>query len=491
MILPKEQINRYLRHIIMSEISGHGQKKIIEASVFILADNVRDASALVYYLSASGVGHISCCFINTEDSEKLFEDIRDLNPNCLIELVDIDALNGKVYSNLKNFTISVVLLNKYSFLGVLTQYPNFILYFESISTILALHDGWKGVIQFIDNKDQFLEIYSKLEEQCRVELQSNTSEKEGSIFTASILGAVSVVEVVKHVLNIGEKLAEGLFIDLLLMKFSKDSDSDFIDFFSNTNCRTADESEKSQPVVKSLSEYKVLLVGAGGLGSPAALALANAGIGTIGFVDYDRVEVSNLNRQIMHSTSRIGMTKVESAKVFIKKIGSDINVITHDIGLNRDNVMSIISDYDVIIDGVDNFPTRYLLNDACFFARKPMIEAGAIRFIGFNMTIVPNKGACYRCVFPSMPDASRSQTCSEVGVLGPVPGIMGFIQAAETAKLLLGKGVLLVNKIMYFDALELDFDVIDIEKRNQCSLCGNRPSITKLEEYEFSCMNMK
>jgi molybdopterin/thiamine biosynthesis adenylyltransferase len=484
MILQREQINRYLRHIIIPEISGQGQKKIIESRAFVLADSAKDAASILFYLAASGVGNISCCFIKYDGYEKLFDNIMDLNSECKIELIDIEVLNEEgTWYRQRSFTLSIILLQKYSFIDTLLKYPNAGMICESTPTVLAVYDGWKGFIQLIGNKDSLTETCSNLIDRNNKEISEKSFHELGSVFATSILGSIAVIEYVKLILNIGSKLEGPLFINLLSMDFKKSNSVNINEFFSSVNS----EMNKLCDTTKSLSECKVLIVGAGGLGSPAALALANAGVGTIGFVDYDKVEISNLNRQIMHSTSRIGSAKVESAEIFIKSFSSDINVITNNVGLNKSNVMKIISEYDVVIDGVDNFPTRYLLNDACYFAGKPMIEAGAVRFIGLNMTIIPRKGTCYRCVFPFRPEISRAQTCAEVGVLGPVPGLMGFIQAAETAKLLLGKGELLVNKIMYFDALDLDFDVINVEKASKCILCGNSPSINELEEYNFSC----
>lgn len=497
MILSREQINRYLRHIIIPEISGKGQKKIIESSVFIIANEAKDAAYLLHYLAASGVGNISCCFIDLKGYEKLFDNVRDLNNDCTIELIDIKTLNqeNSLFFQ-KDFSISVFLLQKNKIRDILINYPGIENIYKLSSTIFAFYDGWKGFIQFFDNSDGLIKMCLNLKDLSNYELQERP-EKEGSVFSTGLLGAIGAIEVIKFILGIGSKCEKPLFFDLLSMEFNRSDSLNISDFFScrkliidykrEENSLEHMENLKLFKIPKALKDCKVLIVGTGGLGSPAALALASAGIGTIGLMDYDSVELSNLNRQILHSTSRIGMPKVESAKKFIKNTFNDINIITYNLGLNRDNVMDIISEYDVIIDGVDNFPTRYLLNDACYFAGKPMIEAGAVRFSGLNMTILPKVGTCYRCLFPDIPEAGSIQSCAEVGVLGPVPGVMGFIQAAETVKLLLDKGELLVNKIMYFDAMDLDFDVISIAKTTKCKLCGTGPSITELMEYDFTC----
>ncbi len=497
MILSREQINRYLRHIIIPEISGKGQKKIIESSIFIYANEVKAAASLLYYLAASGVGNISCCFIDLKGYEKLFDNVRDLNNDCTIELIDIKALNHE--NSLlfkKNYSISVFLLQKNKIRDILMNYPEIESISKLTSTIFAIYDSWKGFLQFFDNSDEFTMMCSDFKNFSNYEPQEKFQE-ECSIFSTGILGAVGAIEVIKFILGIGTKCEKPLFFDLLSMEFSKGSSLYFNEFFwdkqlekdykSKENISKHIDDSKLYNISKTLKDCKVLIVGTGGLGSPTALALASAGIGTMGLMDYDSVELSNLNRQILHSTSRIGMPKVESAKDFIKNNYNDINIVTYNVGLNKNNVMEIINEYDVIIDGVDNFPTRYLLNDACFFAGKPMIEAGAVRFSGLNMTILPRVGTCYRCLFPDIPETGSIQSCAEVGVLGPVPGVMGFIQAAETVKLILGRGELLVNKIMYFDAMDLDFDVISIAKTIKCKLCGAEPSITELMEYDFTC----
>lgn len=497
MILSREQINRYLRHIIIPEISGQGQKKIIEANILICASEVKAAAFLLYYLAAAGVGNVSCCFIDLKGYEKLFNNVRDINNDCIIELIDIKTLNQEnaLFSK-KDFTLSVFLLQKNKICDFLMNYLGSGIVSKSTSTICGFYDGWKGYIELFTNSDSLSKMYLNLKDLGNCEPREEFNE-EGSIFSTGLLGAIGAIEVIKYILGIGSKDEEPLFIDLLSMAFSTDGLQNINDFFSASKLGQDNKGEENisehicnlEPykISKNIKDCRVLVVGTGGLGSPAAFSLAAAGVGTIGLVDYDCVEVSNLNRQILHSTSRIGMPKVESAEKFIKSTYNDINIITYNIVLNKNNVMDIINEYDVIIDGVDNFPTRYLLNDACYFAGKPMIEAGAVRFEGLNMTILPGVGACYRCLFPNIPERDSIPSCTEVGVLGPVPGVMGFIQGAETVKFLLGKGELLINRIIYFDALNLEFDIICTDKTAKCRLCGDTPSITELLNYDFRC----
>lgn len=238
---------------------------------------------------------------------------------------------------------------------------------------------------------------------------------------------------------------------------------------------------------KKLREARVLMVGLGGLGSPASYYLAAAGVGTLGIVDDDDVDISNLQRQILHRTTGIGREKTESAADSLQALNPGVTLEKHRIRLGKDNIEHIISDYDVIIDGVDNFPTRYLLNDACFFGNKPLVEAGVLQFFGQIMTIVPGKGPCYRCVFPEPPPPGTIPSCEEAGVLGAVAGTLGILEATEAVKLILGIGAPLVGRILIYEALSGSFREVNIRRNPKCPLCGENPSITELIEYNLGC----
>ena len=238
---------------------------------------------------------------------------------------------------------------------------------------------------------------------------------------------------------------------------------------------------------KKLREARVLVVGAGGLGSPAAYYLAAAGIGRLGIVDDDEVDASNLQRQILHRTAGIGMHKTDSAAERLSALNPGVEVEKHQVRLVKDNVESIIADYDVIIDGVDNFPARYLLHDACFFARKPLVEAGVLQFLGQVMTILPGEGPCYRCVFPEPPPPGTVPSCQEAGILGAVAGVLGILQATEAIKLILEIGKPLVGRIMIYEALSGSFREVKFRPNPKCPLCGENPSIEGLIEYSLEC----
>jgi molybdopterin/thiamine biosynthesis adenylyltransferase/rhodanese-related sulfurtransferase len=236
---------------------------------------------------------------------------------------------------------------------------------------------------------------------------------------------------------------------------------------------------------RKLLDAKVLLVGAGGLGSPAALYLAAAGVGTLGVVDADIVDDSNLQRQVIHTTERVGMPKVESARIAIEALNPDVNVVKHETRLDQSNVLDIFAGYDVILDGTDNFATRYLINDACVLLDKPNVHGSIFRFEGQATTFIPHEGPCYRCLFPTPPPPELAPSCAEAGVLGLLPGTVGIIQATETAKLILGIGEPLVGRLLTYDALEMEFRELRLSRDPECPMCGPGAP-TSLDDIEYT-----
>jgi adenylyltransferase/sulfurtransferase len=236
-----------------------------------------------------------------------------------------------------------------------------------------------------------------------------------------------------------------------------------------------------------LKDARVLLIGAGGLGSPAALYLAAAGVGTLGVVDYDRVELSNLHRQVLHATSMAGKPKTESALRTLAEINPNVKVEAFDMQLSSANAREILSLYDVIVDGSDNFATRYLVNDACVMLGKPTAYGSVYRFEGQASLFDARRGPCYRCVFPQPPPPGAVPSCAQAGVLGVLPGIIGLIQATEAIKLIAGIGDSLLGRLLLFDALEMRFRELKIRKDPACPVCGEHPSITELADYENVC----
>jgi sulfur-carrier protein adenylyltransferase/sulfurtransferase len=239
---------------------------------------------------------------------------------------------------------------------------------------------------------------------------------------------------------------------------------------------------------KKICSTSVLCIGAGGLGSPIAMYLAAAGMGKLGVLDFDKVDFSNLQRQIIHGTPDVGRPKTESAKETINRINPNCEVVIHETRLSSENALEIIAQYDIIVDGTDNFPTRYLTNDACVLLKKPNVYGSIFRFEGQASVFAPHLGGpCYRCLYPEPPPPGMVPSCAEGGVLGVLPGIVGTIQATEILKLALGKGSSLTGRLLLFNALDMKFRELKLRRDPECPLCGEHPTITKLIDYEQFC----
>ena len=236
-----------------------------------------------------------------------------------------------------------------------------------------------------------------------------------------------------------------------------------------------------------LLQAKVLMVGAGGLGSPSAYYLAAAGVGTIGIIDNDVVDISNLQRQILHANDRVGVPKVESAKKTLEGLNPDVKVVPYQAKLTSENIMEIIKDYDLVVDGCDNFPTRYLVNDACVLTGKPNVHGSIFQFEGQATVFYPGKGPCYRCLYPEPPPAEMAPSCAEAGVLGVLPGLIGVIEALEAVKLILGKGDTLVGRLLHFNTLTMEINTLKLRRDPNCPMCGDNPTIHQLIDYEEFC----
>ncbi len=478
MILPESQIRRFFRHIIMPEISGQGQKKLLESWVEVCGASIKEIMPLLYYLTAVGIGKISCNLINDFGLEKLANNLKDINPDVVVvnsSSQDTEATGNETFFKTSDGYGVKIIMGDRDFISERMQLQQ-----EAdsaqVSVIAAAIGPWQGLLHV-----------SRIQESCDIDFMNlddliiarqKCLSSEGMVLSYCFMGALVSAEVVKICLKIGKTPNKPLFYDLLSMTFSREGNGDF---------NVCEDSKHIELLAKKLSDAKVLIVGVGGLGSPVAFALTSIGVGNIGLIDGDRVELTNLNRQILHSTSRIGMPKVESARQFLEELNPTVDIVTYYANLTKENAMDLINDYDVIVAGLDNLPSRYLLNDACFFAGKPLIEAGVLRFNGMGRTIVPKKGPCYRCIFPDMPSSGNIPSCLESGILGSVPGVMGFMQAVETVKIIGGIGKLLINQLLLFEALDMEFRVPSFRKDPRCPLCGKKPTITALQEYETIC----
>jgi len=249
-----------------------------------------------------------------------------------------------------------------------------------------------------------------------------------------------------------------------------------------------DIGEEGQLKLKSGS---VLIIGAGGLGSPVSLYLAAAGVGRIGLADFDKVDVTNLHRQVLYGTSQVGQPKLSAAVSRLHDLNPEISIEAHDVAISSENALQLFRKYDIIVDGTDNFPTRYLVNDACVLTGKPNVYGSIFRFDGQASVFYAREGPCYRCLYPEPPPPNLVPSCAEGGVLGVLPGVIGTIQATETIKLLAGIGEPLIGRLLLFDALRMEFRRLKLKKDPNCAVCGENPSVTQLIDYEGFCSPME
>ena len=468
MILTEEQKNHYKRHIIVPEIGEEGQKKLLDSTVFVYCENTDSLRPLAYYLAALGTGRIFCCLKDKGDGDSLFAEVIDLNSDTKIDYLNNETRKSHPQNrqnrnseNEKNRPQNYrIVLGSLSFIKSLAAELSSE---DFIPTIVSVNGEWRGTLQSFQNEDLFKNFMDALKtENAEYKTSTNNNTKiKSPVLLANALSAVlCTIEGVKLCLGIGSIKGDMLCYDLLSMEFSQTKST--VNLFEFLN-------EAYTFDLKKLSNARVLIAGVGGLGCPAAYGVAISGVNTLGLLDFDEVEMSNLNRQILHSFSRIGMPKADSAKFILKKLNPDINIKTYKTELTNDNAEDIFSQYDLVIAAVDNIPARYLINDTCLSLNKPFSEAGVLRLDGTATTIVPYIGHCYRCLYP---DVDSSKLAGDNGVLGPVPGVMGLIQATEAVKVLAGLGKSLKNKILLFDSLEMDFNIIDIERNPQCPSCS-------------------
>jgi adenylyltransferase/sulfurtransferase len=238
---------------------------------------------------------------------------------------------------------------------------------------------------------------------------------------------------------------------------------------------------------EKLKAARVLVIGAGGLGSPSALYLAASGVGTLGVIDFDKVEISNLQRQVIYDSASVGMPKALAARQRLLALNPHIELVAHQVELRADNVLQLFERYDIVLDGTDRFGTRYLANDACVILRKPLVSAAIHRFEGQAMTYVPGQGPCYRCLFPAPPADGLVPNCAEAGVLGVLPGVLGTIQATEAIKVIVGAGEPLIGRLLTYDALAMRFEEFRFKRRADCAVCGDRPTITAPQDAPQLC----
>lgn len=464
--LEKKQIQRYMRHIIMPEISTPGQKKLLGSSVLVCCDSISSSAVMLYYLAAMGIGKISCNAENTDGLEIISQNALGLNPDLELRIADIP--DDKKLDYAASYDAIIILCEK--------ALPSLKINAVDIPIVFSAAAGDCGYIRTIRQKEKVTQVIDEI----NCFFMNNKYSEHLSLFGKAYLGFIctlAAIEAVKVLLNIGSINEQSLQFNLATYDF----------VHGQISSKKADYAIDIESAIKRLDKAKVLIVGSGGLGSPNAYMLAISGIGRLGLIDYDTVEISNLNRQILHSTETVGMTKVKSAEIFLKRLNTNVEISTYEQKFSLENAEALVADYDLVIEGLDNLPNRYLLNDICYFLKKPLMEAGVLRFDGLATTILPGKSPCYRCIFPEVKDNNPALPCSEIGILGAVPGVMGMLQTIEAIKYLTGIGVPLVNKMIIFDALNTDFTLLDIDRAPNCALCGANPAIAAPRNYEFAC----
>lgn len=470
------QIKRYLRHIIMPDIGGSGQKKLLDTRILICASHLDSCDLLIRYLTAIGIGHIDCFFESKVGWESTLATLSDLNPDVTFQLSDnfvTDTDFTFVIGNTGYATkMSTLLINSAS--SIISP------------TFISINEAWLGCFGLCQDKNEISAFLETIKKKGFFEKQDFTidhfSDNLGMLLSTCFVGTLLAIEIVKSRLKIGVQLTDIFYFDLINYTFDNQ--------FSTSDLSYSVFDLSEYEMKNSLKSANVLTIGAGGLGCPANLVLALAGVEKLSLIDFDHVEISNLNRQILHSTSTIGLLKVESAKRALEAINPNLQVTTYSGAFSKENARGIIKKNDLVIDGLDNLPTRYLLNDACYLEKKPLVEAGALAYYGQVTTIVPDEGPCFRCLFPETNNQTAG-SCSETGVLGPVPGLMGVLEAIEAIKLIVGIPATLKGKLLMIDVLETSFDTFTFRKYEDCPLCGKHPTIHELGDFTFVCEEAK
>jgi Dinucleotide-utilizing enzymes involved in molybdopterin and thiamine biosynthesis family 2 len=467
------QIKRYLRHIIMPDIGGHGQKKLLDTKILVCAADLNHCDFLLRYLTALGIGHIECYLENDTKWESVFDSLKDLNPDVTLGLVKEmpDNIDFNLIFGDSRFTCKIT----QSLLKAASET-------SLVPTIIAVSEGWQGCFNYCDNWHALSLFQENIIDKGFPTSPQNRSKTEssplGKLLSSCFLGTLIPIELVKIRLGLGSLQTDIFYFDLIKLIFDNQ--------FATSSTLYTHYDPIQNEIVAKLKEFKILTIGAGGLGCPANLVLAKAGVKYLTLIDFDQVEISNLNRQILHLTSRIGYLKVESAKMALEAVSPLLHVNTYTGSFSSENARALVGQHDLVIDGLDNLPTRYLLNDACYLEKKPLIEAGALAYYGQVTDIIPDEGPCFRCLFPEA-DTKTAGSCSETGVLGPVPGVIGVLQAVEAIKQLLEIAPSLKGKLLMVDTLESSFDLFNFKKYEDCPLCGKNPSIHELGSFSFVC----
>ncbi|MDW7672615.1 MAG: ThiF family adenylyltransferase [Bacillota bacterium] len=460
--LSPQQVQRYLRQIIMPQISGKGQETLLKTHVILYMPSLQWGGMMLAYLAAVGVGQITCVLENMTKGSEIIRHVMDLNPETQLEVMP--ANEPWIPAN-QHTTNAYIVIGPDDFAARHTQKAASIVSEDGVPHIFVGANPWKGTLWAYGHNLEHEGEKAVLQD------FSDDALTVGQVLSASFGGTLAVIELVKIRLDIGRKLEKPFTYDLMNMTFGEEVGDDEIESLAVDTYNDLEHLNDDE-LHQRLAKGKVLVIGSGGLGSPASFALAQAGIGTLGLVDHDYIDLSNLNRQILHTTSRIGQPKVASGAITLEMLNSNMRVNIYQERMTETNVDRLLMAYDLLLDGLDNLPSRYVANKAAVAAAKPFVSAGVLTFYGQSTSILPGDGPCYECIFPQTEGNGNAPTCEETGVLGAVPGLMGIIQAAEVIKLLCDTKPSLQNQYLMVDALEREFTTIQLPRKETCPVCG-------------------
>ena len=492
--LKPEEVQRFLRQIIMPQISGGGQQRLLTSHVMVWAPGLAWVDLALAYLAAVGFGRVTCLMAHVPAAnDPLMTHFQEIHPAVRWQMKPLNTTEIKESPHLMLRVGPAAFLKETQPLWQqqvsrwTSPSPETAGEKETRACLTVMLEEWKGQL-FWETPSPVEGYISKTEE------EKSTTLTLGMTLSALFAGTQAVVELVKKRLHIGKQLTEIFRYDLETMAFWEGPDEGWKGAGvegsegdlppEKTDAEKAAVSRDDDQHQQRLSDEawhqrlaggRVLVVGSGGLGSPAAYALARAGVGTLGLVDDDTVDLSNLNRQILHATPRLGMPKVTSAAQTLRHINQQMTLQTHYQRFSEENADRLLEQYDLVVDGLDNLPSRYVLNEAAVKAGKPYVQAGVLAFYGQSTTVVPGKGPCYACLFPPEDSGGRGPTCEETGVLGPVPGVMGVLEAIEAIRLLAQQPPLRMGKLLMVDVLETEFTVIHLERDENCFCIHSAP----------------
>jgi len=462
MVLTRDQIYRYMSQMLIPEIRGKGQEMLLGSRVLIYCESLEEASLALHYLAAAGVGEVRCIINDPNDCSRLQDKLSDLNSDTMISF----SSEGMPDTALIQSVTRIIAGSRDYVLNTLKDILRTGQNKHFVPTVVSISEDWHGALQTFTERSGLESFVDELPSMSPESVQQDADY--ANRLSGYFSSLMAVIEHLKLALNVGKPMDNALYYNLSAMDFISVSNTRELVKKLYRNAVTA------KPQHEHFSASRVLIAGCGGLGSPAAYVLASLGIGKLGLWDPGTVELGDLNHEVMHASSRLGMPKARSAEIFLRDLNPGIELEIFDTTLSDIDLNEIIGRYDIVIGCMDSRKEIYLLNDACIAAGKPLLQAGALDISGLATSIIPGEGHCYRCLFPEAESSDSLPMCRETGVLGPVPGIMGIIQAAEAVKLLSGIGRSLKDRLLLFDVFDTDLYIVNNIRNYCCELCGGK-----------------